>query len=188
MKMSSRELMLLGVTGLVALFGVSYLLAVPRIKEWSVLREKREESDRRIGLTRRLIEQAPAWDSKLQELRRKLPRYAPERDVTADLLIRIEKLSSASGLVLASRDLDKETRSADMYELAANCKWEGKLEPLVRFLFALQQEDAILDVSQLSVAPNEKRVLKGSFTVYCSYSRTKSGGPAEKTETKGQQP
>ncbi len=188
MKMSSRELLLSAITGMIALFGLSYLLAMPRIKEWSLLREKRAEAERRIGLTRRMIEQAPAWEAKLKNLRRKLPQHPPEKDVTADLLIRIEKLASSSGLTLASRDLEKETRSADMYELAANCKWEGKLEPLVQFLFALQQEDAILDVSQLSVAPNEKRLLKGSFTVYCSYSRTKPGGAAERTETKGQQP
>ncbi len=188
MKMSSREILLAGITGMVALFGVSYLLAVPRIKDWSVLRDKREEAQRRIDLTQRLIEQAPAWDVKLKELRRRLPQYAPEKDVTADLMIRIEKMASASGLTLASRDLEKETRSAEMYELAANCKWEGKLEPLVQFLFALQQEDAILDVSQLTVAPNEKRILKGSFTVYCSYSRAKAGGSTDKNEPKGQQP
>lgn len=186
--MSSREILLAGITGMVALFGVSYLLAAPRIKEWGSVREKREEARRQIDLTKRLIEQGPSWETKVRDLRRRLPQYAPEKDVTADLMIRIEKLASASGMTLSSRDLDKETRSGEMYELAANCKWEGKLEPLVQFLFALQQEDAILDISQLTVAPNEKRILKGSFTVYCSYSRTKSGGSPEKTEPKGQQP
>lgn len=187
MKISSREMTLAAVTGLVALFGISYLMAVPRIKEWTKVMEERRETARKIDLTRRLIGQAPGWETKLQELRRKLPQYPPEKDVSADLYIRIEKLASASGLTLASRDLEKETRAGDMCELAANCKWEGKLEPLVRFLFALQQEDAILDISQLSVAPNEKRLLKGSFTVYCSYSRTKPAAEGQPV-TKSNQP
>jgi Tfp pilus assembly protein PilO len=188
MKISPREMMLAWVTGLIALFGVSYLLAAPKFKEWSEIITKREEATKKIELTERLIGQNPAWESKLSELRRKLPKYPADKDVTADLLIRIEKLASANGLILASRDVDKETQTGDMYELAANCKWEGKLEPLVRFLFDLQQEDAILDVSQLLAAPNEKRVLKGSFTVYCSYSRIKSAAAVEKSETKGNQP
>jgi Tfp pilus assembly protein PilO len=187
MKISPREMMLLWITGVNALFGLSYLMAVPAIKEWSIVKANREEAARKIELTERLIDQNQAWESKLANLRRKLPVYPGDKDVTADLLIRIEKLASANGLTLSSRDVEKETLMGDMHELSANCKWEGKLEPLVRFLFDLQQEDAILDVSQLLAAPNEKRVLKGSFTVYCSYSRIKSGTAVEKSETKGSQ-
>ena len=188
MKMSSREMTLAWITGMLALFGVSYLITAPKLKEWVVIKAQREEAAKKIELTERLIGQNPAWESKLAELRRKLPKYPADKDVTADLLIRIEKLATANGLTLASRDVDKESQTGDMYELAANCKWEGKLEPLVRFLFDLQQEDAILDVSQLLAAPNEKRVLRGNFTVYCSYSRIKPGSAGEKPETKGHQP
>jgi Tfp pilus assembly protein PilO len=188
MKMSSREMMLAWVTGMVSLFGVSYLVAAPKIKEWGEIMSKREEISKKIDLTQRLIDQNPAWEAKLAELRQKLPQYPADKDVTADLLIRIEKIASAHGLSLPSRTMDKETQAGDMYELAAKCNWEGKLEPLVRFLFDLQQEDAILDVSQLLAAPNEKRVLKGTITVYCSYSRIKPGTAGDKPETKGHQP
>lgn len=186
--MSSRELMLAWATAAIAIFGVSYLVAAPKFSEWTAIKANREEVVRKIALTSRLIEQNPAWEAKLADLRRKLPLYPADKDVTADLLIRIEKIASANGLTLASRDVDKETLTGDMYELAANCKWEGKLEPLVRFLFDLQQEDAILDVSQLLAAPNEKRVLKGSFVVYCSYSRIKPGATGAKPEQKGHHP
>lgn len=186
MKVSTREMMLLWVTGMVALFGVTYMLAVPRIKEWKDLADRQQKALRGIEVTERLIAQKPQWQKKLADFRKRLPQYPPDKDVTADLLIRIEKLASANGIQMPARDSEKEVLKGDMYELAVNCKWEGKLDSLVHFLFDLQNEDAILDASQLTVAPNEKRVLRGSFTVYCSYSRTSSGGPAKKPEPKGQ--
>ncbi len=185
MKMSSRELGLLWATGIVTLFGLTYLLAQPSVKAWKDLRASQMEVERKIQAAERLKSQGPQWEAKLADFRRQLPQYPPDKDVTADLLIRIEKLASANGLTLPSRDVEKEAQKGDMHELAVNCKWEGKLESLVRFLFALQNEDAILDTSQLTVAPSEKRVLRGSFTVYCSYSRIPSGSPVKKPELKG---
>ena len=188
MKMSSRELGLFWATGMVALFGLTYMLAQPRFKEWKDLGGRQEEAARKIEATEHLLNQKAQWDGKLAEFRKRLPQYAPEKDVTADLLIRIEKLASANELQLPARDSEKEVLKGDMYELAVNCKWEGKLESLTHFLFDLQNEDAILDTSQLTVAPNEKRVLRGSFTVYCSYSRTTPpANSAKKPEPKGQE-
>jgi Tfp pilus assembly protein PilO len=185
MKMSSRELGLLWATSVVTLFGLTYLLAQPSVKVWKELRATQAETERKIQATERLMSQGPQWEAKLADFRNKLPQYPPDKDVTADLLIRIEKLASANGLTLPSRDVEKESQKGDMHELAVNCKWEGKLESLVRFLFALQNEDAILDTSQLTVTPSEKKVLRGSFTVYCSYSRTSSGNTVKKPELKG---
>lgn len=187
MKVSSREMTLLWITGVAALFGVTFLLAQPRIKDWKDLGTKQAEAERKIQATEHLLAQGPSWNRKLADFRKKLPQYPADKDVTADLLIRIEKLASANGLTLPSRDVEKESQKGDMHELAVNCKWEGKLDSLVHFLFDLQNEDAILDASKLVVSPNEKKVLRGSFTVYCSYSRTPSATPAKKTEPKGQE-
>jgi Tfp pilus assembly protein PilO len=192
MKASSREMVLMWATGLVALGGLTYIVCEPRLREWKSIEAKQIEAARKLEVTRHLVAQEPKWNAKLSELRKKLPQYPPEKDVTADLLIKIEQLANAHSLSLPSRDMEKETQKGDMYELAANCKWEGKLEALVRFLFDLQQEDAILGISQLSITPNEKKVLRGSFTVYCSYSRNQPpgsrnqppGGKGKKPETK----
>lgn len=184
MKLSPREMVLLWLTCAAAVLGLTFLLCLPRVAEWKAIQQKQIEAARKVTVTQHLVAQAPKWDARLAELRAKLPVYAPEKDVTADLLIRIEKLANANGLNLPSRDVENETLKGDMYELAVNCKWDGKLESLVRFLFDLQREDAILDISQLSVSPSEKRGLRGSFTVYCSYSRNQPAGARKKAETK----
>jgi Tfp pilus assembly protein PilO len=185
MKVSQREAVLMWATGLVALLGVSYFVCAPKFKEWTALSKLREDAQRKIDLAERLVAQGPQWEKRLTDLRKKLPQYPADKDVTADLLIKLEQLASQNGLTLPSRDVEKETQHANMCELAVNCKWEGKLEAITHFLFDLQNEDAILDASQLTIAPNEKKYPRGSFTVYCSYSRAQPpGAPKNPAEPK----
>jgi len=187
MKISSREMVLLWITGVVALGGVTYMLVDPQLQEWKSLNGKKSETTRQLENQKRLIDQAPTWNAKLAQQKKKLPTHPQGKDVTTDLQILIERLAKANGVNLISRDAEKETLRGNMYEVAVNCKWEGKLESLTRFLFDLQKEDVILDVSQLNVSPNEKKVLRGGFTVYCSYSRIPTaGGGEKKNEIKGQ--
>jgi len=186
MKISSREMILAWIAGVAALGGLTYLLVEPEIKEWTLLEGKKAESLRQVGNQKRLIAQSSRWEAKLSELKKKLPTHPQGKDVTTDLQILIEKLARANGLTLISREAEKETLRGNMYEVAVNCKWEGKLEALTRFLFDIQKEDGILDVSQLTISPNEKKVLRGGFTVYCSYSRIPPAGGETKIESKAQ--
>jgi Tfp pilus assembly protein PilO len=185
MKISSREMILAWIAGVAALGGLTYLLVEPTLKEWALLEGKKAESMRQVGNQKRLIAQSSRWEAKLSELKKKLPTHPQGKDVTTDLQILIEKLARVNGLNLISREAEKETLRGNMYEVAVNCKWEGKLEALTRFLFDIQKEDVILDVSQLTISPNEKKVLRGGFTVYCSYSRVPPPGGVTKIESKG---
>ena len=182
MKISSREMVLAWLTSVAVLGGITYVIGKPRVDEWKDVVAQQQDARRKIETTQRLVAQAPQWNAKLAELRKKLPVYPPDKDVTADLGIKIDNMAKAHELRILSSDTDKESLKGDMYELAANCKWEGTLDALVRFLFDLQNEDAILDVSQLTVSPNEKKALRGGFTVYCSYSSV--GKESRKPEPK----
>lgn len=185
MTMSPREMVLAWMTGVVALAGVTYLLVEPQTKTWKDLSDKREETRRQVENQKRLISQAAKWNAQLADLKKRLPTHPQGKDVTTDLQILIEKHARANDLNLISREAEKETLRGNMYEVAVNCKWEGKLSALTRFLFDLQKEDVILDISQLTISPNEKKVLRGGFTVYCSYSRATPAGTEPKNETKG---
>jgi Tfp pilus assembly protein PilO len=179
MKLSEREIVLFWATGVAALVGLSYVVAAPKVRDWGALRAAHSEAQRKITAAERMVAQRPQWHKRLEDLRGKLPQYAPEKDVTADLLIRIDELAKRSGLVLPSREVDKEVQQGDLFDLAVNCKWEGKLDAIVQFLFELQNQDVILDASQLTIAPNERKVPRGSFTVNCTYARAgKAGTPA----------
>jgi Tfp pilus assembly protein PilO len=176
MKVSPREMVLVWITGVVALGGLTFFLIDPQIRAWKGLAEKKATLERDVTKQKYLISQAPNWESKLKALKQKLPTHPQGKDVCTDLQILIERLAKMNGLNLISREAEKETLKGSMYEVAINCKWEGKLAALTRFLFDLQKEDVILDISHLSISPNEKLVLRGGFTVYCSYSRTAPAG------------
>lgn len=176
MKLSEREVVLFWATGVAALIGLSYVVAAPKVRDWGALRTARADAERKIAAAERLVAQGPQWQRRLVELRQKLPQYAPDKDVTADLLIRIDEIAKRSGLALPSREVEREIQHGDLFDLSVNCKWEGKLEAIVQFLFELQNQDVILDASQLTIAPNERKVPRGSFTVNCTYARAGSAG------------
>ena len=176
MKFSHREQLLLLVTGVALLGGVTYLAAQNQVKAWQSARAQEDDIRHHLELTQRLVGQQSIWDHKLALLRNRLHPYPASKDVTAELIIRLEKLAGGSQLSLLSHEFEPESRHGDLYELSASCRWEGSLEALVHFLFDLQQDDAILDVSQLTVSPTDKKPLRGTLTVYCSYTRQAAPG------------
>ena len=174
MRISSREAVLAWATGLVALGGLTYMFCEPRVREIGAVRDEAAKIAEKIQLDERLTAQSQSWKDKLGEISRKLPSFPLDRDVTADMLITLEKTAKEQGISLPRREADQEKKQGEVYELAISCKWEGNLEALVRFLFQLQQQGATMDMGQLSVTP-EKALLKGGFTLDCVYRKAPQG-------------
>jgi hypothetical protein len=64
--------------------------------------------------------------------------------------------------------------------LPIECReWEASLDALVRFLFELQSEGAMLDIRQLLIKPRGQGILRGRFTLYCAYARAGDAGAGE---------
>jgi Tfp pilus assembly protein PilO len=175
MKLPLRDLVLLGITAVILLFGITYMIAVPKIRNLQALRQDQIALNQRVAMTERLVAQTGQWESRLRDQRQSLPAYPAAKDVTADMLIEIENMARQNGVALLSRDVEKEVQHGSLFELSVNCKWEGTLKAIVAFLFEIQQKGAMLDISQLTIAPNEKRVLRGTFTINSSYTREPSG-------------
>ena len=114
MKFSHREHLLLFVTGAALLGGVTYFVAQRQVKAWQAARAQEEDARHHLELTQRLVGQQSSWNGKLALLRRRLPAYPASKDVTADLLIRLEKHASGNQLSLLSRDVERESRHGDL--------------------------------------------------------------------------
>ena len=182
MKISIRETMLGWMTVVVVLFGVTYWLGGPRLDEWKEVAKVRATFKGRMVTANRLLEMKDSVNGELDVFRKQIPQHPVGVDVTAELLKMLEKTASDSGLVLLRREPDKEKTVGDLCEVSINCSWESELEALVRFLYALQVQGAILDIRQLTVTPGQGGPgrLKGNFTVDCAYTRPSSGlGPAQ---------
>jgi len=69
-----------------------------------------------------------------------------------------------------------------------DCTWEGDLNSLVHFLYALDQENVTMDMESLSVklVAGGKERLKGNFTLMCIYTREVGGLPVSETNAPAQ--
>ena len=177
MKISNRETLLGWITTVVVLFGVTYWVGQSRFAEWKDVGKVRAGLKERRRIAERLLEQKETVNKDLDEFRKQIPQHPAGKDVTSELLKMLERTASDNGLVLLRREPDKEKSVGDLYELSINCSWEAELDPLVRFLYALQVQGAILDIRQLTVTPGSGAPgrLKGNFTVDCAYTRPSSG-------------
>jgi hypothetical protein len=177
MKLSRRELILAFSTGAVVLLGVSYLLGEPAIGRWRAAVERRQKLGDERKLAQRLIAQRGDWESRYQQQRADIPVHGVNDPVSALLLKRVEQLASENGLTLSRVQPDKERNIGDLFELAIDCAWEGNLETLVRFLYAVQKQGAILDIRQLTVSPGQGAPdrLKGNFTLFFAFRRIEAG-------------
>lgn len=173
MKLSSRETGLGIITGLILLFGLTYLVVAPKIKVWQERLETRKSQVQRIEVLKRLVESRAQWDKRLEDLRVRLSRYPAAMDVTADYMKILERVAKDNNITLVQRKPQKEQRQGDCYEMPIDCTWEGDLNGLVHFLYALEQEKMTMDMEDLSVSlvSGGKGRLKGNFIMMCIYTR-----------------
>lgn len=189
MTLTRREWVLLLATGTVALFGVSILAGRSKVREWKDLRVERAELRRQVQRDRALIATRPQWDAQLALLSTQVPQFAANAKVDIHWLSVMDNLASKNGVKILAREVGKEKRSGNIYELPIECReWAGTLESLTRFLFEMQTEGAMLDVRQLLVRPRRPgdSEHRGRFSLSCVYTREApaNGRVAEPEKTK----
>ncbi len=173
MKISQRELVLAWGTGLALLLALTYWVIHPRLAAWSELRNYQKAVAEQIAYAQRLVDQRPEWVERMDKLRAGVDRHPADRDVTADYLRQLERLAGESKLTLIKRNAQKEKTFGDLLELVIDCTWEGDLEALLRFIYAMEQQPTIMDMEELSVSliSGKDGQLKGNFAIVCLYSR-----------------
>ena len=189
MKISTREMGLAWVTAMVLILAGTFWFGQPGAKAWKDAAKEREALGGRMKEIDHLLSDQTNVNQRLEVLRKQLPAHPEGKDVTAELLMTLERTAQQYGLILLRREPEKEKSVGDLYEVAINCTWESTLDALVHFLYALQIQGAILDIRQLTVTPGQGGPdrLKGNFTVDCAYTRTSAGreaAPQEPEQTK----
>jgi len=175
MILNPREQFLAWLTGMVVLFLATWrFYAQPRFDRLSALAEAREKVEAALRRERLVLQREQQVREQFQAAYQDLATFPEAMDVTADMLIKVEGLANSNQLVLTRREPQKERRQGDIATLDIKCNWDGTLESLVRFLYALGQDHAMLDISELYIRAEGKGVLKGTFTINCSYIRKRA--------------
>jgi len=177
MKLNQRESRLAVITLVAVLIGLTYWMGEPRYEEWQQNSQEVELLVRRQAAAQRLIDQTGDLNQRLAALREALPRHPRDADVTSQLLRNLQQFADEHGFLLLRREPEPERQIGDLYELAITCTWEGELQSLVHFLYALQSQGAIVDVRQLTITPVQgtPNRLRGTLTVDYAYSRITPG-------------
>lgn len=170
---TSKEKNLLLVAVVLVLYAAAALSFKKQVANWKAARRVYETAQKKLQDERDLIAAREEWAAKYGQMRNLMPVFPYEKDVDTHWLNIMDSAATRNGVAISRRQTSKEEEVGDVYELPIDCKdWEGSLEALVKFLYDLQQEGAMLDVRQLYVRPSNKPgYLKGSFALYCAYMR-----------------
>ena len=178
-KMSLKERTIAAVLGVLILYAAAAALWFMNLenswrlakKKYAAAREQRIKEDR-------LIRETAKWNNAYEDERAKMPTFEEdEKGIDTKFLSRMEEIGQGNAMTISRRQPGQEQEVGDVYELPITVNdWEGSLENLVKFIYALQQdEDTMFDVSALSIKPSaaHRGYLKGSFTLTCAYMRNK---------------
>jgi len=175
---SRRDFTLVMIMLGVLLAGFSYLLGAPLVRDWIASTSLRERFSRELENGNRMLGARPEWEQRISTLRATLPTYRADERVEGELLKQVRRLADENRVVTTRITPDQEVKIGDLFEQAIEVTWEASLEPLVRFLYAVQVAGATLDIRQITVTPSQGDLLKGNFKIYFAYQR----GPATGTD------
>ncbi len=172
MTITRRELVMGEITLAVALFGATAMLARPQIDKWQALKREQAQVQATIDADRELLTTRDRWQGKYDEMKSLLTQFDANQRVDVHWLSLMDSLARKHKVKISRRQVGDEERSGDVYELPIECReWQGDLDSVVRFLFELQSKGGTLDIRHLLMKPDDRKVLRGRFTLYCAYTR-----------------
>ncbi len=175
MKLSAREMILALATAGVLVVAGTWLWSEARFDSLKEVRQQRERQRQIVQRSQQLLSREDEWRERLASIHQQLPRYGVEERVSATLMQMMESKASSANLSLLRATPERERQAGELYEISINYRWEGDLESLVKYLYAMQTERVNLDFRQLSVSPSSDRGqglrLQGNFIVDIAYTR-----------------
>lgn len=177
MSLSRQEQTLTTATVLVVLFGLLGFKLRDGLDAWRDRLDRLDGLRRNRAEARELISMGPQWSQKYEEIHDQMPVFEPGRQVDTYWMSKMDELARTYDVSITRRQVGRETLVGDVYEFTTECQWEGPLDAVSKFLCAMQEAGAMLDVRDFVVRTQsaKKGFLRGSFILHCAYMR---GEPA----------
>ena len=174
MKLAGRELWLaIGGGVALGLLATAWIVQIA-ISDWKDAIQAEKKVTEKTRLTKRVLARREEVASQLETLQRRLPRYSPDRDVTAEQMRTLDRIAQEQSFGLGQREPQPEGTNGVIREIAIRSAWESDLSALIHFLYALQTQDVIFDVRRLTITPAAGATdrLKGSMVINSAYAVT----------------
>jgi len=141
------------------------------MKEASVAEKKVTD---KLRITKKLLAKRDEVTTQLEVLQRRLPRYGPDQDVTAEQMRTLDRIAQEQNFGLGQREPQAEGTNGAVREIVIHSAWDSNLDALTHVLYALQTQDVIFDVRRLTVIPVQGSPdhLKGQLVINSAYAVT----------------
>lgn len=161
------------ILGALLLYAFGALVYKDQMQNWKIARRTYDSAVKKLNEEKALIAAKGEWDARYVKMSDLMPIFPYDKDVDTHWLNTMDSVAQRNNLTITRRQAIKEEEVGDVYELPLDCKdWEGTLDSLVKFLYDLNKEGAMLDIRQIFIRPSPRPgFLKGSFTLYCAYMR-----------------
>lgn len=176
-----KEKAVFAVLGTVLLYGLAVVFwFISQQAAWKKAARAYERAKDRYAEECSLIAQKGLWTEAYENEKARMPTFEAGKatDTTWERMIRA--LAEKHHVEIAQSQSKKEVEAGDVMELEVEVRnWEGALEPLVKFMYELEnpeekddQINGMFDIKTLNFRPGPKKgYLKGSFTLTCAYMR-----------------
>ena len=141
---------------------------------WKKAARRYEQAKATYLKEERLIAEKAKWDAAYEAEKANMPTFASGKATDTTWLQKTGEIAAKSLVQISQRGTQKEKLEVDdVTVLPIDASWEGSLEALVKFLYALENSDeGLFDVAELRFRPSAKKgYLKGDFTLNCAYMR-----------------
>jgi hypothetical protein len=166
------------VTVVIVLYAAAALTFKQQLANWKSEERVYQAAQKKLQDEKDLIAARSEWDAKYEKMRSLMPVFPEGKDVGTHWLKVTDTTATRNGVAISRQQGNDEVEVGDVYELPIVCSdWEAPLEALVKFLYDLNQQGAMLDVRQLVVRQAKPGYLKGSFALFCAYMRGDAGKP-----------
>lgn len=184
-KLARREqwLALIGGLGLAAF--VTFWLVQGALDDLKKARTLEKSVSDKLRLTKKVLGKREDVAAQLEVMQRKLPRFGPDRDVTAEQMRTLDRIAQEQNFGLGQREPQAEGTNGIVREIVIHSAWDSNLDALTHFLYALQTQDVIFDVRRLTVMPVQGVAdrLKGSLVINSAYEVTDTPSGTNTTAT-----
>ena len=173
-KLARREQWLAFIGGLgLVIFVTVWIVqgALADLKEAAVAEKKVTD---KLRVTKKLLAKRDEVSTQLEVLQRRLPRYGPDQDVTAEQMRTLDRIAQEQNFGLGQREPQAEGTNGTVREIVIHSAWDSNLDALTHVLYALQTQDVIFDVRRLTVIPVQGSPdhLKGQLVINSAYAVT----------------
>ncbi|MFU8779665.1 MAG: hypothetical protein ACNA71_01410 [Kiritimatiellia bacterium] len=172
MKMSPREWMLGMLTVMATLYGLLYYGWTRQQPVLQQIRMEQAQLRASIAMSRELVDEREIWESRMAERQGLMPVFPQGQRMDLHWLAALENIANRNQLQILRHESGEERQEGPVFELPIYIRqWEGSIDALVRFLFDIEREGAMLDVRYLHVRPKDRTIRHGRIDVFCAYLR-----------------